>query len=422
MSWIEDDTKYVWHPFTQVEIDPEPIAVVEAKGVCFKTSDGKTYIDCNSSWWVNIHGHGHPEIQTAIQEQFKKVDHIIFAGTTHEPAVQLARNIVNLTNKQLHKVFFSDNGSTAVEVAIKMAIQYFHNKGENRQKIVALQGAYHGDTFGAMSVGERDVFNRPFEPFFFEVDFLDFPSKEKEKTILEAAEKLLEERKHFAIIVEPLIQGSAGMRTYSVEFLEKLVFLARKFETLVIFDEVMTAWGRTGKNFAFEHTAVVPDLLCLSKGLTGGVLPMGLTVSTQKIFDAFKDTSRVKAFLHGHSFTANPLACVAANKSIEILQRESTQNQILELNLSHQEFSEEIQNFEKVAEVRIIGTILAIELKTNNTGYFSDERESAYRFFMKNGILLRPLGNVLYINPPYCITKDELNLIYEKTKEYLLVN
>jgi adenosylmethionine---8-amino-7-oxononanoate aminotransferase len=419
MSWTEDDEQFVWHPFTQVEIDPKPISVIRAQGATFFTDEGKSYLDCNSSWWVNLHGHGHPEIQAAIQEQFSKIDHIIFAGATHEPAVQLSKKIIKLTQQQLQKVFFSDNGSTAVEVALKMSIQYFHNKNENRRKILALQGAYHGDTFGAMSVGERDVFNRPFEAHFFQVDFLDFPTPNKELDILQKAKEFLSKNEHCALIVEPLIQGSAGMRIYSVDFLEKLVSLAQQFGTLVIFDEVMTAWGRTGKTFAFQHTQVVPDLLCLSKGLTGGVLPMGLTVSSQKIFDAFKDKTRVKAFLHGHSFTANPLACAAANKSIEILERKETQKNIQFLHKQHIAFRKKVSHLSKVKEVRILGTILAIELKTETSGYFSEERESAYRFFMSRGILLRPLGNVLYVNPPYCITVDELSVIYESILAFL---
>ena len=419
MSWTEYDEQYVWHPFTQVAIDPKPISVVRAEGATFFTEDGKSYLDCNSSWWVNIHGHGHPEIQATIQEQFSKVDHIIFAGATHEPAVRLSKKIVELTKHQLHKVFFSDNGSTAVEVALKMSIQYFHNKGENRRKILALQGAYHGDTFGAMSVGERDVFNRPFESYFFQVDFLDFPTKEKERELLQKAEECLSKREHCALIVEPLIQGSAGMRMYSIDFLEKLVALAKRFGTLVIFDEIMTAWGRTGKTFAFEHTNALPDLLCLSKGLTGGVLPLGLTVATNDIFDAFKDPSRVRAFLHGHSFTANPLACAAANKSIEIFERDETQKNIQFLNEQHRIFRAKISHLSKVKEARILGTILAIELKTETSGYFSEERETAYRFFMSRGILLRPLGNVLYVNPPYCITEIELEVIYNSILEFL---
>jgi adenosylmethionine-8-amino-7-oxononanoate aminotransferase len=270
-----------------------------------------------------------------------------------------------------------------------------------------------------MSVGERDVFNRPFESYFFQVDFLDFPTKEKERELLQKAEECLSKREHCALIVEPLIQGSAGMRMYSIDFLEKLVDLAKRFGTLVIFDEIMTAWGRTGKTFAFEHTNALPDLLCLSKGLTGGVLPLGLTVATNDIFDAFKDPSRVRAFLHGHSFTANPLACAAANKSIEIFERDETQKNIQFLNEQHRIFRAKISHLSKVKEARILGTILAIELKTETSGYFSEERETAYRFFMSRGILLRPLGNVLYVNPPYCITEIELEVIYKSILEFL---
>ncbi len=297
MNQIEKDQEFVWHPFTQIKTEASPIHIVKAKGATLIDAAGKKYIDCNSSWWVNIHGHGNKFIGRAISEQFKKIDHIIFAGATHDKAIELAEKIVNKLPSPLSKVFFSDDGSTAIEVALKMAIQYWHNKNENRKKILAIDGAYHGDTFGAMSVGERGVFNIPFEPLFFHVDFLDFPTIEKEKELLTKAHELLKTNEFAALILEPLVQGSAGMRIYRPEFLDELVKIAKKHKTLVIFDEVMTGWGRTGKWFALDHIQEIPDIVCLSKGLTGGVLPLGLTVATKEIFNAFLSDEKRKAAL-----------------------------------------------------------------------------------------------------------------------------
>jgi adenosylmethionine-8-amino-7-oxononanoate aminotransferase len=362
MNLIEKDHEFVWHPFTQIKTEASPIHIVKAKGATLIDADGKKYIDCNSSWWVNIHGHGNKFIGRAISEQFKKIDHIIFAGATHDKAIELAEKVVNKLPSPLSKVFFSDDGSTAIEVALKMAIQYWHNKNENRKKILAIDGAYHGDTFGAMSVGERGVFNIPFEPLFFHVDFLDFPTIEKEKELLNKAQELLKTNEFAALIVEPLVQGSAGMRIYRPEFLDELVRIAKKHKTLVIFDEVMTGWGRTGKWFALDHIQEIPDIVCLSKGLTGGVLPLGLTVATKEIFNAFLSDEKRKAFLHGHSFTGNPLACAAACASINIMESQKTWESIERISSRNQHFLQEIRNHSTVKDARCLGTILAIEI------------------------------------------------------------
>ncbi|MEN9301640.1 MAG: adenosylmethionine--8-amino-7-oxononanoate transaminase [Bacteroidota bacterium] len=421
-NWKNKDAAHVWHPFTQVKTEAPPLQVVKAEGSLLFTADGRSYIDCNSSWWVNIHGHGNAHIGKAISEQFQRIDQVIFAGVTHQPAVELATRLTRLLHPSLQKVFFSDNGSTAVEVALKMAMQYFHNRGENRTKIMALNGAYHGDTFGAMSVGERDMFNRPFEPFFFEVNYLPFPEADKEAEILEKAAHDFATGAYLCLILEPLIQGSAGMRIYSVDFLEKLTRLAQENEVLVIYDEVMTAFGRTGKLFAYEHTEVVPDMICLSKGLTGGVLPMGLTVTTNAIFEAFLDDSRVKAFLHGHSFTGNPLACAAANASLDLFENSETWQNIERITHYYQEHYKRIAALNRVQEVRQLGTIFAVELTAEDGGYFAGVRDEIYHYFLENGCLMRPLGNVLYFNPPYSTTDSQLETMFRTLIAFLEKN
>jgi adenosylmethionine-8-amino-7-oxononanoate aminotransferase len=419
MNWQEEDSNYVWHPFTQVKTEQPPLLITHAIDATLIAADGKTYLDCNSSWWVNVHGHGNEHISDALQDQFHQIDHVIFAGVTHKKAIELARRVSEKLGNHLNKVFFSDNGSTAVEVALKMSIQYWHNLGEKRQRILALEGAYHGDTFGAMSVGERDCFNVPFEPYFFNVDYLPFPSIENENEILLKAEKLLLTNEFSCLILEPLVQGSAGMRMYSIEFLNKLTTLAKKHHVIVIFDEVMTAWGRTGKLFAFEHSNVAPDIICLSKGLTGGVLPLGLTVATKKIFNAFLSDEKTKAFLHGHSFTGNPMACAAACASLDLFENEKTWTQINSISKRNSIFCEEIKNHTAIKSVRTSGTILAVELNDVNSGYFSNKKELAYHYFLEHGLLLRPLGNVIFINPPYCLTESEHEKIFKTITNFL---
>ena len=420
MNQLEKDQEFVWHPFTQIKTEAPPIHIVKAKGATLTDAMGKKYIDCNSSWWVNIHGHGNNYIGKAISTQFKKIDQIIFAGATHDKAIELAERVANKLPSPLSKVFFSDDGSTAVEVSLKMAIQYWHNKNENRTRILAIDGAYHGDTFGAMSVCERGVFNRPFEPLFFHVDFIDFPQKEQEKEILIKANNLLKTEQFAAVIVEPLVQGSAGMRMYSAHFLDELVKLAKKYKTLVIFDEVMTGWGRTGTWFALNHIQETPDIVCLSKGLTGGVLPLGLTVATPDIFNAFLSDEKRKAFLHGHSFTGNPLACAAACASMDLLELDETWQSINRISKSNEKFLSEIKNNAKVKSSRYLGTILAIEINdSNESSYFNSIRDEAYHFFLENGLWIRPLGNVIFVNPPFCLTQAEQNRIFAVLKSFL---
>ena len=419
MSLIDKDKEFVWHPFTQHKTAGDHLEIVKASGVSLFDADGKEYIDANSSWWVNVHGHAHPHIGKAMSEQFNAIDHIVFAGVTHPKAVELAERIVGKCPDNLKKVFFSDNGSTAIEVALKMAFQYYHNLGKPRRRVVALNGAYHGDTFGAMSVGQRGYFNAPFESFFFDVDYLEFPTLENEESILTKAKALFATNEVAALILEPLVQGAAGMRMYSAQILDELTAIAHEYGSLVIFDEVMTGFGRTGKLFSMNHCQNKPDIVAFSKGLTAGVMALGLTVASQEIFDAFLAEEKTKAFLHGHSFTANPIACAVACANLDLFEEQSTQESMNALVKLGAEFANELKSIDAVKNIRQTGTIVAFDINSGEDTYFSDIRERAYAYFLEHGVLLRPLGNTLFVNPPYCITPAEYSRITDTIKGFL---
>ncbi|MCH2224631.1 MAG: adenosylmethionine--8-amino-7-oxononanoate transaminase [Crocinitomicaceae bacterium] len=417
---IEKDKQHVWHPFTQHFTAETPLIIDKAEGVYLFDSEGNKYIDANSSWWVNVHGHAHPHIAKALTDQFMKLDHTVFAGVTHEKAVELADRITGLLPERMEKVFFSDNGSTAVEIGLKMIVQYWANKGESKQRFLAMNGAYHGDTFGAMSVGQRGYFNRPFEPFFFDVDYIEFPTEENQREVLEHAEKLFSSGEFAGMIVEPLVQGAAGMRMYSPAFLDQLVAIAKKHGVLVIFDEVMTGFGRTGRLFSMDHCTEKADIVTMSKGLTAGVMALGLTVVTDEIYDAFLSKETTKALLHGHSFTANPIACAVACANLDLFERKETWEGIDDIIGWNADFAETLRTIDCVENIRQQGTILAFEIKTGegNT-YFSKMKEKAYDHFLSEGVLIRPLGNVIFVNPPFCIIEDEYMVIRESIETFL---
>ena len=421
MNLSELDKKNIWHPFAPLINDIEPLLVESAQGVYLHLKDGRKIIDAVSSWWVNIHGHGNVVIADAIAEQAKKLEHVIFAGFTHEPAIRLSENLLSILPKNQSKIFYSDNGSTAVEVALKLAIQYWHNQGiKSKTKIIALDGAYHGDTFGAMAVGERGAFTSAFHPYLFEVEFIDFPNEENQEKVLMRFEKLVSQQNVCSFIYEPLLQGTAGMRIYSPEILDKLITIARQYEVICIADEVLTGFGRTGKIFASDYLKTQPDLIAVSKGITGGFLPLGVTSCSEKIVEAFRSADVHKAFYHGHSYTANPITCAAANASFGLLMNDECQANILRISESHQLFVSKNKSHPKIKSIRSIGTIMALEINVGEgASYFNEIRKKIYPYFLQRNILLRPLGNIIYVLPPFVISNNELEKIYNEILGFL---
>lgn len=403
----------IWHPYTPMKAWPEATAIVRGEGAYLVDEDGNRYLDAISSWWVTLHGHAHPYIAQKVSEQMNVLEHCIFAGFTHEPAVRLAERLLEILPGDMSKIFYSDNGSTAVEVAIKMALQYWNNKGIKKQKLIALENAYHGDTFGAMAVSGRSIFTAAFANLLFDVTFIPFPYKGKEQESIAALEALLKKGDVAAFIAEPLVQGSAGMQMYAAEVLERYFGLCRQHDALIIADEVMTGFGRTGALFACDHITVAPDIICLSKGLTGGAVPLGVTAATARIFEAFYDDDKTKMLYHGHSFTANPTVCAAALASMDLLMTDSGAGNRLRIAKAHESFAAAFRTHPMITEVRQTGTILAMELRTDMVSYHSSLRDLIYRYFMDKKIVMRPLGNIIYILPPYCITNEELAYIYK---------
>ncbi|QNL48550.1 adenosylmethionine--8-amino-7-oxononanoate transaminase [Olivibacter sp. SDN3] len=412
------DSAHIWHPYTQMHQADPAIPIVRGEGAYLYAADGKRYIDAISSWWVNIHGHAHPYIAEKLYAQFRQLEHVIFAGFTHPPAIALAERLLHLLPSLQTKAFFSDNGSTAVEVALKMCVQYWFNRGIPKRKVLALKDAYHGDTFGAMSVSGRSKWTVPFENFMFDVCFIDRPNSQNIHAIMEFISQ--EQHTLACFIYEPLVQGAAGMLMYETSPLNMLMHHCRALDVLLVQDEVFTGFGRTGKLFAANHLKEQADIMCFSKGLTGGALPLGLTTCTDNIYQAFLSNDNHKTLFHGHSFTANPLACTAALASLDLLLSEHTQRRIQYISRKHSSFAANISNHPKVKAVRYNGTIFALEWETGEeTSYFNTYRNQLYHYFLNQGLLLRPLGNVIYILPPYCISDEDLAFIYQTIKHAL---
>lgn len=416
---LQQDKDHIWHPFTPLIGGPAPTLITAGKGVYLHTQDGRRILDAVSSWWVNLHGHSNPVIAEAVAEQARTLEHVIFAGFTHEPAIKLSENLLTILPDSQQRIFFSDNGSTAVEVGIKMSLQYFYNRGIEKKKVIALQGAYHGDTFGAMSVGERGLFTKPFFPYLFDVAFIDFPSEDKEAEVITQFESLVKKGDVCSFIYEPLVQASAGMRIYSPDVLDKLVAIAQQHDVICIADEVFTGFGRTGKWFASQYLQHPPDIMSLSKGLTGGTMAFGVTTCSDKIASAFKTEDFSSTFFHGHSYTANPLACAAANASFKLLTQPETKQSIERIAARHNQFKSSIEADSKLTNVRTLGTIIALEIKVEDAKYEHKIRDKIFSYFIERDILLRPLGNIIYILPPYVITDDELDLLYRNIREFI---
>lgn len=441
-SLSQRDRQLIWHPFTQEKTAALPIAIERAQGAYLFDAQGKSYLDLLSSWWVNLHGHAHPAIAQAIYQQALQLEHVMFAGFTHKPAVELCEQLQSILPKQLNRFFFSDNGSTAVEAALKIAFQYEKNRDANTSKRIFLsfEGAYHGDTFGAMSVGATSGFHDPFKPLFFEVKTIAYPNTwlgddtflEREKAAIEQLKQTLSTFKNqiVALIVEPLMLGASGMNMCRPEFLAQLVELVKAEGVLVIFDEVMTGFGRTGHYFALEHITHIredlcPDLICLSKGLTGGFLPMAMTVVSDSVYQAFWSDHDHHAFLHGHSYTANPLGCAAANASFHLLRSEQTQQQIQIITQTHQQqLAQLLQNpniSKLISAPRSLGTIAAFDL--SHAVFDATRRKQFVAACTQAGLLIRPLGRFgqsVYLIPPYCITQAELENAYQILSELIL--
>ncbi len=415
----------VWHPFTQHGLNESIPLVARAEGALLHCADGTKLIDAISSWWVITHGHCDPRIASAIQAQAATLDQLIFAGYTHEPAEDVARGLIRLTQATLPSpdplahVFFSDSGSTAVEVALKMALGYWHNIGAARHKIIVMEHSYHGDTIGAMSVGARGVFNRAYAPLLFDVETIPYPAAGREQATLDALESLCKApEKPAALIVEPLILGAGGMLVYAADMLRSIAEICAAHDVLFIADEVMTGWGRTGTLFACEQAKVTPDILCTAKGLTGGSIPLAATLARSKIFEAHRSPDRALMFFHSSSFTANPIACAAAAANIAIWESEDVSGRIAALRAHMSARLDLLAGHSALENPRQLGAIAAIDMRVReNAGYMSDIAPRLRAFFLERGVLLRPLGNTIYAMPPYCTSADQIGTIFDAIAE-----
>jgi len=420
MNLTERDQNNIWHPYTQHKTAALPIAIKKGEGALLWDENNKEYIDAIASWWVNPFGHSNTFIADAIYKQLTTLEHVLFGGFTHEPAIVLAEKLMEILPKNQQKVFFSDNGSTSVEVAIKVALQYFFNKGEKKTTIIAFENAFHGDTFAAMAASGISFYTQAFQGMFIDVVRIPVPTKGQEQESYDALKNVIKNHNCAGFIFEPLVQGAAGMVMYEPESLDELIKVCQENKVLTIADEVMTGFGKTGKTFACDYLTESPDMMCLSKALTGGTIPMAITTFTQDIFEAFYDEDINKALFHGHTFTANPTGCAAALASLSLLQTQEMQDNIVRVNKRHLEFEKHIKSHSKVTTTRVLGVIFALEIETESAAsYYGTLRNKLYDFFIENGIILRPVGNIVYILPPYIITDEQLQKVYEVVEKAL---
>ena len=420
MNFSQRDKKHNWHPYTQHKTVADFPAIVKGKDALLWDENGKEYIDAIASWWVNPFGHSNKVMADAIYEQLTTLEHVLFGGFTHNKAVELSEKLMEILPSNQKKIFYSDNGSTAVEVAIKVALQYNYNKGIKKTKVIAFEDAFHGDTFGAMAASGITFFTEAFKGSLLEVVRIPVPTAGNEEQTIKTLENLVKTNEFAAFIFEPLVLGAAGMVMYSSEVLDKLIAICNQNNVFTIADEVMTGFGKTGKTFASDYLKNKPDMMCLSKALTGGTIPMAITTFSQEIFEGFYDDDTDKALFHGHTFTANPTGCAAALASISLLQTDEIQQNTQTVHQSHLAFQSKIKNHPKVKTTRVLGVIFALEIKTETQeSYYGTMRNKLYNFFIENGVILRPVGNIVYILPPYIITENQLQKVYQTIEEAL---
>lgn len=420
MNLSEKDQLYHWHPYTQHKTAGLLPAIVKGEGALLWDENGKEYLDAIASWWVNPFGHSNRVMADAIYKQLTTLEHVLFGGFTNEPAVRLSEELFKILPSNQKKIFFSDNGSTAVEVALKAALQYFYNKAEKKSTIIAFEDAFHGDTFGAMASSGISFFTEAFQGSLIDVVRIPVPIKGKETESKAALQNAIQSKPCAAFIFEPLVQGAAGMVMYEPRILEELISICQQNQVFTIADEVMTGFGKTGKTFACDYLQQKPDMLCLSKALTGGTIPMAITTFTQEIFDGFYDDDTNKALFHGHTFTANPTGCAAALASLKLLQSEDMQANIQRISHKHQAFQKHIESHPKVVTTRVLGVIFALEIRTENQeSYYGTLRNKLYNFFIENGVILRPVGSIVYILPPYVMSDAQLEKVYRVVENAL---
>lgn len=412
MKLNQRDKNHIWHPLTQHKLHPETIAITKAKGCVLTDEDGNEYIDAIASWYTSMYGHCNNYITSRVASQMQQLDQIVFSGFTHEPAIKLSEALIKILPDNQNKVFFSDNGSTAVEIGIKMALQYHFNQGEKRNTLIAFEDGFHGDTFGAMSVSSLSVYNGPFKDFFIDVKRIPVPNGKNHQDIINQLETIVSQNKIAGFVYEPLVQGAAAMKMHNAQGLNQILQFCKTNHIITIADEVMTGFGKTGKHFASLHLDTKPDVMCLSKALTGGLMPMAITTCTQNIYNAFYSDNMGKGLFHAHTYSANPLACTAALASIELLQSAEIQNNIKRVIASHQKFGNHIKQHPKVKSIRQTGVIFALDLNIEMERY-GNLRDKLLTFFMDNGIFLRPLGSTIYIQSAYVITNKQLEKIYK---------
>ena len=418
MSLQARDKAHIWHPLTQHKTHPDVLPISKAKGALLYDENGNTYIDGIASWYTCIYGHCHPYIIEKVYAQMQQLDQIVFSGFTHQPAVELSEKLIRILPDNQQKLFFSDNGSTTTEIGIKMALQYHYNKGNSRNTILAFEEGFHGDTFGAMSASGLSVYNGPFTEHFINVVRIPVPTMDTIDAVLEQLKQLITTHQIAGFIYEPLVQGAAGMKMYPAEALYPILEVCKSNEIICIADEVMTGFGKTGPHFASETIGIKPDVMCLSKALTAGMMPMGVTTCTQKIYDAFYSNDIGKGLFHAHTYTANPLACATASAGIDLLVSEEIQQSKKRIAQAHIEFVETLKNHPKVANVRVLGVIFAFELNIKMERY-GKLRDQLFEHFKSEGVYLRPLGSTIYILPPYVTTTDQLNKIYQSIDSLL---